>query len=77
MPFSEAELARLDKGRQVVAEGFRNKVANLEELLEMGADAREIPERAGWAHRQSMRKQLQRKELHELWREFQEYAANN
>ena len=77
VPHSEAALAGLYKGHKVAQDNFWDKVANLDELMEMGADAREIPERSGWAHRQSMRKGLQRKNLHEIWERYQTYAANN
>ena len=77
MPHSEAELAPLYQAAKDRVKTFYAKVATLDELLEMGADAREIPERAGWAHRASMRKNLQKKNQHEIWERYQSYAATN
>lgn len=44
----------------------------MEELLDFGAPTKDIPARAGWAHRASMRKALDRADRKDLWRKYLE-----
>lgn len=70
VPLNEAELNNLRKGADLQKEAARVRIETLEELLYFGAPPNDIPSRAGWAHRGSMRKALARADRKDLWERY-------